>query len=248
MGHDGWDNRLVVDSRGRPHMSAIDPEEFGGSGVEYYSQDDSGAWTVESVGSGSQTYKYATSIAVDPQGNPHITYFDRKEGRLALASRGSEGWNITTVDGDGEAGLFSSLAIGPDGRFHISYFLKESTTSGLVKYATKTPRDPEWEISQVEALDRLQFGFLGARNITSLALDREGNPWIAYSNEKELRLAVWNGSGWQIGTVVDAGARTLGQLVDLELDSNDHPHIAYFEVTDTRPLNGLIKYAKGTPN
>ena len=35
-GHDGWDNRVTVDAQGRPHMSAIDPEEFGGPGVEYY--------------------------------------------------------------------------------------------------------------------------------------------------------------------------------------------------------------------
>ena len=69
QGHDGWDNRLTVDSNGRPHMSGIDPEEFNGNGVEYYHLNEAGEWVVEGVGSGALTYKYATSVAVDPEGN-----------------------------------------------------------------------------------------------------------------------------------------------------------------------------------
>ncbi len=103
------------------------------------------------------------------------------------------------------------------------------------------------EISQVDTLDKLSFGFHGARNITSLAIDREGKPWIAYSDEKKLKLAVWNGSVWDIQTVVDAGSKTLGQLVSMKLDTQDRPHIAYFEVTKAGPLEGKVKYALGTP-
>ncbi len=33
----------------------------------------------------------------------------------------------------------------------------------------------------------------------------------------------------------------------LKLDQSDSPHIVYFEVTDRRPLNGVVRYAKGTP-
>ena len=69
-GHDGWDTRLIVASDGTSHMSAIDPMEFNGNGVEYYSQDASGNWTVEQVGSGPITYKYATSVAVGPDATP----------------------------------------------------------------------------------------------------------------------------------------------------------------------------------
>ena len=98
----------------------------------------------------------------------------------------------------------------------------------------------------IDTLDDLVFGFIGARNITSVAVDSKGNPWVAYSDEKRLGLAVWNGSEWEIDTVVDAGGDTLGQLVVLKLDSNDEPHLTYFEVTSTRPLNGKIMYAKGS--
>ena len=35
-GHDGWDNRIIVDSQNVVHMTGIDPQEFNGDGVEYY--------------------------------------------------------------------------------------------------------------------------------------------------------------------------------------------------------------------
>lgn len=117
----------------------------------------------------------------------------------------------------------------------------------MVKYATKGPDDSTWEIRDVDTLGQLTFGFVGARNITSLALDGEGNPWIAYSDERVLMLALWNGSEWQLERVVEAGPQPLGQLVSLKLDSKDQPHIAYFEVSNKRPLAGRVKYAKGTP-
>ena len=76
-GHDGWDNRIAIDAKGRPHISAIDPQDFDGNGVEYYYKDESGKWLVEGVGTGPLSYKYATSIAIDPQGSPHISYHDQ---------------------------------------------------------------------------------------------------------------------------------------------------------------------------
>ncbi len=246
-GHDGWDNRITVDSQNRPHISAIDPLEFEGNGLEYFALNDSGTWLVEEVGTGPMTYKYATSIAIDPQGHPHITYFDQKDKDLALASKDDSGWSISMVDVAGDTGLFSHLLIDQVGRFHVSYFQRNNTSSGVVKYATRGPDESVWEISEVDTLDKLSFGFLGARNITSLAIDREGNPWIAYSDEKKLKLAVWNGSVRDIQTVVDAGSKTLGQLVSMKLDTQDRPHIAYFEVTKAGPLEGKVKYALGTP-
>ena len=101
------------------------------------------------------------------------------------------------------------------------------------------------DISDVGTLDSLTYGFVGARNITSLALDSQGNPWIAYTDEKELKLARWDGSAWESAVVVVAGTQPLGQLVSLKLDSQDQPHMAYFEVEDKSPLTGRVKYAKG---
>jgi hypothetical protein len=246
QGHDGWDNRITVDAEGRPHMSAIDPLEFAGDGVTYYRRNGPGNWTVESIGSGDLTYKYSTSIAVDPEGVPHITYYDQGGNDLALASRGNNGWDIAHIDTDGETGLFSSLVIDADGRFHVSYFEKKSPSRGIVKYATRAPGETDWTILEVGTLDHLAFGFIGARNITSIAIDDAGNPWIAYSDETRVMLAIWRGSEWQVEIVAESPAEDLGQLVSLKLDAGGDPHIAYFRVTSRSPLNGVIMYAKGS--
>ncbi|MCH8310016.1 MAG: hypothetical protein IIB17_05915 [Chloroflexi bacterium] len=244
-GHDGWDTRIFVDSSGNAHISAIDPEEFDGDGLEYYGQDDSGDWTVEQIGTGPITYKYATSVATDPQGNPHITYYDQRGDDLALASRTDSGWDIATVDGEGSTGLFSSLVIDTDGRYHISYFEKESNSSGIVKYATRGADDTDWEIREVGSLDSLTFGFVGARNITSVAVDSSGNPWIAYTDEKVVNLAVWDGAEWQTSTVIESSGDPLGQIVSLKLDSGDAPHLTYVEGASRGSPDGTVKYATG---
>ena len=246
-GHDGWDNRIVVDSDGNPHMSAIDPREFGGQGVEYYRLDESGEWQVETVGTGPLTYKYATSIALDASGNPFISYHDQSKNALALAGGDASEWDFVTVDDEGETGLFSSMVIDETGRFHISYLQKTSDSSGVVKYATRGRDNTSWQIIAVDTLPGMSFGFIGARNSTSLAIDSDNNPWIAYSDEQSMKLAVWDGAEWRIETVVEADGRPLGQLVSLKLDSQDHPHLAFFEVTNKGPLEGVVKYTKGTP-
>ena len=245
-GHDGWDNRITVDAEGRPHMSAIDPEGFDGNGVEYYRLRADGSWEVEEIGSGRLDYKFATSIAVDPQGTPHITYYDQDDNVLKLGSRGPSGWSIATVDDDGETGLFSYMVIDRDGRFHISYLERTSSSAGVVKYATREASDSSWQISEVGRLSGLRFGMTGARNITSLALDSQGNPWIAYSDQEVVKLAIQDGSAWRTETVVEAGSRPLGQMVSLKIDAQDEPHISFFEVTRSGPLEGLVKYAKGS--
>ena len=246
-GHDGWDNRIAIDSQGRPHMSAIDPADFDGVGVEYYRLDESGEWTVESIGSGPQTYMFGTSIAIGPDGTPYISYFDQNEQALALALRDESGWEITFVDSARNAGLFPSLVAEQSGRLHVSYLERTGANAGTIKYATRGADEETWEIREVQALDGFSFGAVGARNATSLIIDDQGTPWIAYSNEQGVSLAIWDGSQWQVQLVAEPSRfRTLGQLVSLKLDFSGDPHIAFFEVTGKRPLTGIVKYAKGT--
>lgn len=244
-GHDGWDNRIVIDSQGKPHISAIFPKDFEGTGVEYYGLDASGQWMVEIVGSVPLTYQFGTSIAIDPQGIPHITFYTPDSKDLALASRTETGWTINIVDDDGNNGRFAALIIDEEGRFHISYIQQGDGTSVVVKYANRGSDDTDWDISEVGMLDSITYGFVGARNITSLALDSNGNPWIAYSDERDLKLSRWDGSAWESAGVIVAGTQPLGQLVSLKLDSQDQPHIVYFDVVDKSPLTGRVKYARG---
>ncbi len=242
-GHDGWDNRITVDGSGRPHMVGVDPLEFGGTGVEYYARNDDGSWAVEQIGSGPQTYKHAVSVAIDADGIPWVSYHDGSAMDLKLAHRGTDGWQIETVDDGGETGFFNELAIDANGGQHISYYDRLSATSGIIRYAFRDGASGAWQISEVGRLDNVSLGFTGARNITSINLDDDGRPWIAYSDESVLKLGRLEGGQWQAETVVDATDTPLGQIISLDIDGEGRPHIAYALVTNKSPLNGSIWYA-----
>ena len=246
QGHDGWDNRITTDSDGNPHMSGIDPRGFGGNGLEYYFRDADGQWLVERVPTESLEYTFATSIAIDPNGSPHITYYDDDDKNLMIASRDASGWTVAAIDTDGDAGYFSELVIDDAGRFHVSYMEKTSDSTGSVKYATRASANENWNISVVGELADLTFGFNGARHSTSIALDSEGRPWVAFSDRKHVYVAVQDGDGWATVQAFDSGFQTLGQLVTLALDGQDNAHIAFFQATNLQPLQGRVKYLSGS--
>jgi hypothetical protein len=246
LGHDGWDNRITTDADGRAHMSGIDPRGFSGNGLEYYSKNDSGQWSVERVPSGTLEYTFATSIAIDPNGEPHISYYDDDDKNFMIASRDASGWSVSPIDTDGDAGYFSELVIDDSGRFHISYMEKTSDSTGTVKYATRGSGETAWTISTVGELAKLTFGFSGARHSTSIALDSLGRPWVAFGDRNHIYVAVPDGDGWASVLAFDSGFQTLGQLVTLALDVEDKPHIAYFQATNLQPLQGRVKYLSGS--
>jgi len=250
-GHDGWDNRITVDATGRPHMVGVDPLDFGSEdGVEYYSLDADGSWTVETVGSGPQTYRWAVSVAVDNQQNPWVTYFDAVSSSLRIAGRTGDGWSVETVDDAGHTGVYSEIAIDPDGGQHVSYFeadteigTAEISTSGTVKHAYRATPDDAWQISLIDDLSSVVMGFTGARSITSVAVDAEASPWVAYSDETVMKIAHLVDGQWQVETVTAAGDDPLGQIVSLTLDERGRPHLAFAEVSSRGPLDGTVWYA-----
>ena len=76
-GHDGWDNNMVLDLKGRPHTVSIDPKQFvSSSGIEYAFYDGD-SWTVKEVGSGPIAYEFGTAIALDISYNPQTNVVRR---------------------------------------------------------------------------------------------------------------------------------------------------------------------------
>ncbi|MCH7642637.1 MAG: hypothetical protein IIC30_05090 [Chloroflexi bacterium] len=248
-GHDGWDNRIIVDSQNVVHMTGIDPQEFNGDGVEYYRRNADGSWTVEDIGSGKLTYQFATSLALDPDGNPHVTFFNQPEKDLALSSRDASGnWTVTTVDESGDTGLFAQILIDDSGRFHISYGSQPRSSALTVKYATRGAGETDWTITEIDTLQNFRTGQTGARNSTSIALDSNGNPVIAYSDQDSVKIAVLNGTAWTTETIATATDDEFGQIVSLKLDADDNAHVVFAETTQRSPLEGIVKYALGIRN
>ena len=68
-------------------------------------------------------------------------------------------------------------------------------------------------------------GFTGARKTSSIVLDFEQNPIVAYCDESVINLASSDGSEWTLETVVEAGGLPLGQQVSMAFDINGTLHL-----------------------
>jgi len=103
----------------------------------------------------------------------------------------------------------------------------------LLVLASSTPAG-EWHIEQVDYLG-------GSGTMTSIELDMDEQPFIAYNNEDwQLALARKDGEGWNTETVDADGS--FRSYVSLALDSQDRPHIVYF----FHYPDSDIKYARWT--
>ncbi len=156
-GHDGWDNSIVIDADGNWHTIRV-----------------------VQVGSGPVDYEFGTSIQLGKDGSPGIVYFDTEEEQLEYARLGSSGWSVEVVDGEGDAGRYPSLAYDPQGNPHIAYYVALSDTSGLVRHAWREGR--AWQVEDVDALDDIRMGRVGARKITALAISQAGVLHLAYAD------------------------------------------------------------------
>ena len=172
-------------------------------------------WNVESVdsigGIGS------SSLAVDANGNPHISYICKDVLKYA-AWKPNSGWSVAVVDdywmsAPTDPKLFCSIALDSNGYPHICYY-----NSNALKYAVWHP-SIGWSSCFIDNL-------IVVDQPVSLALDSSGKPNIAYYDSKNRAIKhaeLQSGSGWAI-TTVDSNT---GGNVSLAIDSNDNPHIAY---------------------
>ena len=74
-------------------------------------------WHVETVSSEGDVGQYS-SLEIDSQGNPHISFYNATNGDLVFAKSGGGQWVSTLVYGEGDTGQFSSMALVSD----IAYF------------------------------------------------------------------------------------------------------------------------------
>ena len=146
----------------------------------------------------------------------------------------SQGWSNYTIESHetDEMGQWPSIAVGADDTLHISYY---HLTDGDLKYVTNA--SGAWMAEVVDGA-----GDRGAHS--SLALDADGHPHIAYQ-ERDLKTNPEVGSlvyatkasgSWQI-TMVDEGFG-LAEYNSLALDANGKAHVSYYD-----EQNKDLKYA-----
>ena len=210
-GHDGWDNTLAIDSTGRPHTASIDPSQFGSeSGVEYATFDGQ-SWNVEEVGSGPVPYEFGTGIVLDAEDRPRVVWFDGSTKDLKYAIKEGNTWSITTIDSEGDVGRFPSLLLDGQGNPAVTYYEQITPSRGYIKFARWD--GSRWNTQRIDTLESVFLGHFGARRNSALVLDKNDNPVVAYSDEQVVKLAWWDGSQWNVETVLTAGETPLGQQV-----------------------------------
>jgi hypothetical protein len=199
----------------------------------------SGPWAIETIvpswddpsGPGSARGR-PVSLVLDTADTPHIAYYQPATGEIRY---------LTVADGiwiDERAaptkGTYSvSIAVNAAGEPSISY--GDDLHSGNLMYAER--RGKAWSVSRV---DRGSFAGIpdsplgNAGQYSSLALDAEGDPHIAYDDGHEftnLKYAVRKGGIWETG-IIDRGingvlAGNTGFDPWLKLSPAGNPAVSY---------------------
>jgi len=175
-----------------------------------------------------------TSIALDANGNPYISYYDAIQGDLKCARVILGQWYVETVDSAGVTGMFTSIAVDNSSpvRIYISYY----------DYTQSSLRNAVWNGSSWSRITADANGDVG--QYTSLALDKNNRVRISYydATNKDLKYAYWTGSTF-IATKVDGTGVEVGMYTSITLLDSDNPHISYFDAT-----NGRLRYAAYSVN
>jgi hypothetical protein len=195
------DRTLRLDAAGGPHIVA----------GNWYIRHDGVTWQFELI---APVCRHP-SLAVDGDGNAHISYCDGS--RLQYTVRGSRGSRTETVDADSMSGWYSSIAFDGEGRPHISYQLHDPADMQL-RHAMRDSSG--WHISIVDTAGAAGF-------CSSIAMDVYGYPHISYYGDTDLRYACKDGIGWHIETA-DACSWLGKPTTSLAVDRWRRPHISYF--------------------
>lgn len=220
-GQVGYYSSLALDSQDYPHISYID---YTNNALKYAAWNGT-KWnieTVDSVGTLTWNTDWTTSISLDSNNYPHISYYNCNLQSVMYAHWDGTQWIITPgqYTSFGHDGRYSSIALDSSGKAHISAY--RMSMDGL-EYYISIP------YSTIQLIS-------GTVYFTSLAISSTNIPCISFYSVNDSALKYVTSSTWQIETVDDSG--DVGQYDSLKLDSNNNPHISYQDAT-----NMALKYA-----
>lgn len=199
--------------------------------LHYTYLNDENKWIASSIGVGSTTdVGMHTALDLNWFGDPIISYRDLTADDLKFARYITPNWELSYINPDIPAGLYSSTAWIDDYRPAIAFYDQKD---GDLVYGKWDLVKRVWEFEKVDTVDDVG-------RYVSLAIDSGGNPHMSYYDATygNLKYAYWNTvtKSWNI-TPVDA-ASDVGYYSSLALDDSNRPYISYYDKT-----NEQIKYA-----
>ncbi len=177
---------------------------------------------IETVDEGS-VQGYHSSLAIDNDGNPHISFVGESHQSLKYAYFDGNEWMVETVFESFDSIEDTSIALNSASVPRIAFTNKSSYPDTYIMYASFN--GSTWDIASVD-----QGNYSSGRDI-SLAIDSSGDPAIAYilQNKSDsyytLKYAKMQNGSWVLDTVhADDYMATSCPLV---LSSTGVPYICY---------------------
>jgi hypothetical protein len=212
--------KLAVDKNDIPHLCVS-------FGILEYVTLRNGEWVRQQIDPGSGTISYHCSIAVTPDGVPHVGWYHEflpsgnQYSHFRHADLENGVWMVRSVDG-GISGKWSSMAVDAKGLPHATY--SQFVHGGDMDYAQWDGTN--WVLTTVDSSHN-DSSYRGFDN--DLVLWPDGSAHISYFDGRTLKYAEQNGQKWNIDKVaiVASGHDVYGGSTTLLRDSHGNPHIFY---------------------
>ncbi|MEL0190435.1 MAG: hypothetical protein VW878_06390, partial [Candidatus Poseidoniales archaeon] len=216
-------NGLEMDSVGRMHVSYWDWYDHGSDRAYLkYAHHNGTSWVVQTLQSviGVNNPIRHTSLAIDSNDRPHISYYDPDNETLRYTHYNGTAWvdqTPTTASANGYSygfGRFSSIALDSNDYPRIAFRNEVTDDLELVTWD-----GTGWSIEAVDTTNNVG-------SWASLAIDSNDLPRIAYIYDSygDLRYASHDGASWSYH---DIDTSVSSSSIDLHLDESDRPRIAY---------------------
>jgi parallel beta-helix repeat protein len=210
---------IAIDSNDNPHIGYFNDS----SDDLKYAKYNGSAWMLETVDSAGSV-GWGASLTLDSKDNPHIAYHDATNQTLKYAEWNGSVWNIEVIFSPQHASAHISMVVDSKDNLHIAY-ANWDPNYDLVYL--------RWNGTSWITEDVVTAGRAGAYN--SIAVDSKDNPHISYFDwdfyvyDGKIQYAAWNGTAWNIETIVSNTSGIQRISTSLDLDSNDNPHLVYLE-------------------
>ncbi len=190
----GQFSNLSFDSSGTPWISYYDSANGQLRVAQYVGAGGSGCtsslWQCTSVDAAGAS---STSMSMDTNGKPWITYYDGTNTALDVAKYVGTGgncslsaaWQCTQVDNSASDGQYSSIAFDATGNPWISYYDSSAGDLRVAHFVTSGGNctSTAWNCGSINT-----GGTVG--QYTTIAFDYSGMPWVSYYDASNLDLKI----------------------------------------------------------